>query len=50
MNNARQILMQILTVIGSEKGTERYVDEFCSWVEVQVMMELFEALPREKQQ
>ena len=50
MNNARQILMQILTVIGSEKGTERYVDDFCSWIEVQVIAELFEGLPRDKQE
>jgi hypothetical protein len=50
MNNARQILMQILTVIGSEKGTERYVDDFCSWIEVQVMTELFAGLPRDKQE
>jgi hypothetical protein len=49
MNNARQILMQILTVIGSSQRTEREVDDFCSWVEVQVMTELVEALPADKQ-
>jgi hypothetical protein len=50
MNNPRPILMQILTVIGSSQRTEREVDEFCSWIEVQVMTELFEALPEDKQE
>jgi hypothetical protein len=50
MNNTRQILMQIIAVIGSGEGKERDVDEFCSWVEVQVMTELFEGLPRDKQE
>jgi hypothetical protein len=50
MNNARPILMQILAVIGSRQRTEREVDEFCSWIEVQVMTELFEALPEDKQE
>ena len=50
MNNARPILIQILAVIGSGQRTEREVDEFCSWIEVQVMTELFEALPKEKQE
>jgi hypothetical protein len=50
MNNARHILMQIHAVIGSNKKTERDVDDFCSWVEVQVMTELFGELPRDKQE
>jgi hypothetical protein len=50
MKNARQILMQILAVIGSNQQTEREVDEFCSWIEVQVMTELFEGLPQDKQE
>jgi hypothetical protein len=50
MNNARPILMQILTVIGSTQRTERDVDEFCSWIEVQVMTELFQSLPEDKQE
>jgi hypothetical protein len=50
MNNARQILMQILAVIGSGQRTAREVDEFCSWIEVQVMTELFASLPEDKQE
>jgi phenylpyruvate tautomerase PptA (4-oxalocrotonate tautomerase family) len=50
MNNARHILMHIHAVIGSNKKTERDVDDFCSWVEVQVMTELFGGLPRDKQE
>jgi hypothetical protein len=50
MNNARHILMQIYVVIGSTKKTERDVDDFCSWIEVQVMTELFESLPEDKQE
>jgi hypothetical protein len=42
--------MQILAVIGSRQGTERDVDEFCSWIEVQVMTELFASLPEDKQE
>jgi hypothetical protein len=49
MKNARHILTQILAVIGSQR-TEREVDEFCTWIEVQVMTKLFEALPADKQQ
>ena len=49
MNNARHILMHIQAVIGSNKATERDVDDFCSWVEVQVMTELMQALPTNKQ-
>jgi hypothetical protein len=49
MNNTRHILMQIHTVIGSTKKTEREVDDFCSWIEVQVMTELIGALPTDKQ-
>ena len=49
MNNARAILMQILAVIGSSHGTERFVDDFCTWIEVQVMTDLMQALPMEKQ-
>ena len=50
MNNARHILMQIHAVIGSKRGTERDVDDFCSWIEVQVMTELFGGLPKDKQE
>jgi hypothetical protein len=50
MNNARHILMHIHAVIGSKKGTERDVDDFCSWIEVQVMTELFAGLPEDKQE
>jgi hypothetical protein len=50
MNNARHILMQIHAVIGSTKKTERDVDNFCSWIEVQVMTELFGGLPKDKQE
>jgi hypothetical protein len=50
MNSARHILMQILAVIGANQRTEREVDDFCTWIEVQVMTELFEALPPDKQQ
>ena len=42
--------MHIHAVIGSNKKTERDVDDFCSWVEVQVMTELFGGLPRDKQE
>ena len=49
MNNARQILMQIIEIIGSSRGKEEAVDEFCSWVEVQVMTErLFEKSRNER--
>src|SRR5215216_4016698 len=50
MNNARHILMQIQAVLGSNKGTEREIDDFCSWIEVQVMTELFGGLPKDKQE
>ena len=49
MNNARDILIQILAVIGSSQGAARAADEFCTWVEVQVMTDLIEALPQDKQ-
>ena len=49
MNNARDILMQILAIMGSRDGTEGYVDDFCTFVEVQVMHDLIEALPQDKQ-
>jgi hypothetical protein len=49
MNNARDILMQILAVIGSRNGAEGFVDDFCTFVEVQVMHDLIEALPQDKQ-
>jgi hypothetical protein len=50
MKNARPILMQILAVIGSVQRTEREMDDFCSWIEVQVMTELFASLPEDKQE
>jgi hypothetical protein len=50
MKNARDILMQILAVMGTNQRTERAVDDFCTWVEVQVMTELFASLPPDKQQ
>jgi hypothetical protein len=50
MKNARQILMHIQTVIGSHQQTEREIDDFCSWIEVQVMTELFAGLPEDKQE
>jgi hypothetical protein len=49
MNNARDILMQILAIIGTSDGAQGYVDDFCTFVEVQVMHDLIEALPRDKQ-
>jgi hypothetical protein len=49
MNNARDILMQILAIIGTSNGAEGYVDDFCTFVEVQVMHDLIEALPQDKQ-
>jgi hypothetical protein len=36
MNNSRAILMQILAVIGSSHGTERFVDDFCTWIKESV--------------
>jgi hypothetical protein len=45
MNNARQILMQILAVIGSHQGKEQYVDDFLTRVQVQVMTALIGVLP-----
>jgi hypothetical protein len=50
MNNARQILLQIVAVIGSIQRTEWKVDDFCSWIEAQVMTELFSSLPEDKQE
>jgi phenylpyruvate tautomerase PptA (4-oxalocrotonate tautomerase family) len=50
MNDVRHILMHIHAVIGSKRGTEREVDDFCSWIEVQVMTELFGGLPKDKQE
>jgi hypothetical protein len=50
MNNARHILMHIHAVMGSTKKTERDVDDFCSWIEVQVMTELFQGMPKDKQE
>ena len=49
MNNARDILMQILAIIGSSDGAQGYVDDFCTFVEVQVMHDLTKALPQDKQ-
>jgi hypothetical protein len=49
MNNPRPILMQILTVIGSSQRTEREVDDFCTWIEAQVMTDLMKALPMDRQ-
>jgi hypothetical protein len=42
--------MHIQAVLGSNKGTERDIDAFCSWIEVQVMTELFGGLPKDKQE
>jgi hypothetical protein len=50
MKNARHILMHIQAVIGSHQRTERDIDDFCSWIEVQVMTELFGGLPKDKQE
>jgi phenylpyruvate tautomerase PptA (4-oxalocrotonate tautomerase family) len=50
MNNARPILMQILAGIGSNQRSERDIDDFCSWIEVQVMTELFASLPADRQE
>ena len=41
--------MQILAVIGSNQGKEQYVDDFLTFVQVQVMTELIGALPPDKQ-
>jgi hypothetical protein len=41
--------MQILAVIGSRHGTERFVDDFCTWIEAQVMTDLLKALPMDTQ-
>ena len=49
MNNARQILMQIIEMIGSSRGKEDAVDEFLTFVQVKVMTELIGALPKDKQ-
>ena len=49
MNNARQILMQIIEIIGSSRGKEDAVDEFLTFVQVKVMTELIGALPKDKQ-
>jgi len=49
MNNARDILMQILAIIGTSDGAQGYVNDFCTFVEVQVMHDLIEALPQDKQ-
>ena len=50
MKNARHIFMHIQAVIGSHQWTEREIDDFCSWIEVQVMTELFAGLPKDKQE
>jgi hypothetical protein len=49
MNNTRNILMQILDIIGSNEGAERAADDFCTWIEVQVMTDLIAALPQDTQ-
>jgi hypothetical protein len=49
MKNARQILMQIIEIIGSSRGKEDAVDEFLTFVQVKVMTELIGALPKDKQ-
>jgi len=46
MNNAREILMQILDIMGANEGAERAADDFCTWIEVQVMTDLIAALPQ----
>ena len=50
MKNPRHILRQIQAVIGSHQRTEREIDDFCSWIEVQAMTELFGGLPKDKQE
>jgi hypothetical protein len=42
--------MQIQAVMGSHQRTEREIDDFCSWIEAQVMTELFASLPEDKQE
>jgi hypothetical protein len=42
--------MQIQAVIGSHLRTEREIDDFCAWIEAQVMTELFGGLPKDKQE
>jgi hypothetical protein len=42
-------LMQTLAVIGSSHGAERFVDDFCTWIEAQVMTDLMNALPMDTQ-
>ena len=48
MNNARQILMQIIAIIGSSRGKEDAIDEFLTFVQVKVMTELIGVLPKDK--
>src|SRR5262245_29573680 len=49
MNNSRDILIQIIAIIDSSRKTERLVDDFCTWVEGQVMIDLMKALHMDKQ-
>jgi hypothetical protein len=41
--------MQTLEIIRGNTGKYREADAFCSWIEVQVMTDLIEALPNDKQ-
>jgi hypothetical protein len=49
MKNAREILLRILAILGLREGKDMAVDEFLTWVEVQAMTELVEALPQDEQ-
>jgi hypothetical protein len=41
--------LQILDILGSREGKERVAEDFCTWIEVQVMTDLIAALPQDKQ-
>jgi hypothetical protein len=49
MNSFRDILLQIIDVIGLRKWKDREIDDFLAMAEVEAMLNLIEALPKDKQ-
>jgi hypothetical protein len=48
MNNSRDILLQILDVIGLREEKELAIDDFLTFAEMEAMLNLIESLPRDQ--
>jgi hypothetical protein len=49
MNNAQDILLQILAIIGPRNGKAQDVADLLTFIEMQALLDLIESLPPEKQ-